>query len=112
MDLNWIAQNVVAPVALSIVGIVTTVLVPLLGMKLKEKLQLDIDEKEQAKLDAIVVDTVHLVEATVQGGGPEKLREGLRVVAAQAAEVGIDIASDVAQAKIERALITEGIKRQ
>lgn len=112
MDLTWIAEHVVAPIILSVVGITTGVLIPMLGMKLKKKFELEIDEKEQAKLDAIAVDTVHLVEATIMGAGKnkEKLAAGLRELSEKAADAGISIATKTAQAKIEKALTTEGIR--
>ena len=117
MDASWVAPHVVAPVVLSVVGLVTSVMVPLLGSRLtgylNRRWKMDIDEREQAKVEALAVDVVHLAEGTLgPGGGKEKLRQALPQLIEKAADAGIDIGEDVARAKIEKVLVTEGIKRQ
>ncbi len=115
MDASWIAQHIVGPVVVSVVGLVTATLIPLLGRRFAKyanrKWSLDIDEREQAKLDAIAVDVVHLVEAQLgPGNGKQKLAQALPALIEQAAAAGIDIGEDVARAKLERALSETGIR--
>lgn len=115
MDATWIVTNVVAPVVASVVGLVTAVVVPLVGTRLvgylNRRWKMDIDEREQAKIEALAVDAVHLAEATVgPGSGKQKLAQALPALIEKAADAGIDIGEDVARAKIEKALTGERIK--
>ena len=112
--MEWMLTHVVAPVVSTVLGVVATVVLPVLTARgvayLSRRWRLDIDARESARLEALAVDIVHKVEAQLGAGrGADKLGEAMRELVAQAAVIGLDVAEGVARAKIEKALHDEQI---
>ena len=113
--MDVLMESVVVPAITSIIGLFTAVVLPVITVKLvrylNRKWALDIDMREQAKLQDLATDIVHKTEALVGGGrGKEKMQLALPELVEKAAAVGIDIAEDIARAKLEKVLRWEEIK--
>ena len=113
--MEMLVDSVVIPVVSAVLGTFFSVALPILIIKgvryLNRAWKLDIDMREQAKLQDLAADIAYKTEALVGGGrGKEKMDLALPELVEKAAAVGIDIAEDVARAKLEKVLRWEDIK--
>lgn len=107
--LPWMSEHVIVPAVTSILGLVATIVAPVLTAKLVRYLNrrwnLDIDAREENLLRGFASEIVHNVEAQLgPSRGEEKLRQAILELGSRAAAIGIDVGEDVLRAKIESAL--------
>ena len=114
MDFSWITDAVVVPIVSAVVGLVATVAAPLLTSRavryLNRRWKLDIDAKEQARVEALATEVVFAVEAQLKGPGrsAEKMAAAVRELTTRATQAGLVIGEDAARAKLEKVLGREG----
>jgi hypothetical protein len=97
--LDYLLTHVLAPVLSTVLGLVATIVVPVMTARrvkyLNRRWKLDIDERQSHQLERLASDVVHKVEAQFgSGAGKQKLSEAMRELGGRAAQSGVGVGED------------------